>query len=406
MTTLNILISGAGIAGPVVAFFLTQAGHKVTIVERSPSIRLGGQSIDIRGNGISLVRRMGVEAAIRSQVTHEKGMMFVDDQNRAKGAFPVGDGKGFTSEFEIMRGHLASVLYEATKDDVEYLFGDYVTTIKEDQDGVDVEFENGLPPRRVDVLIGCDGWASRTRRLAFGSEVSNAAVSDLGLWTCYSTIPYQPEDDGWARWLLAPRRRSILFRPDNKKISRVSLSCMPEDDSFDRVMKADVDTQKAYWSDLFSDLKWKKDRVLEGLKQTDEFYMQKVAQIKMPNGWSKGRITLVGDAGFCPSPVSGMGTTLAITGAYVLAGELSKNPDDVPAALKAYQDVMKPFVERAQKLPPGVPGIAHPRTGLGIWLVYLVVRFVAWSGLTNLLGVEPPAADLNLPDYEFTKEKL
>lgn len=401
MTTLNVLISGAGIAGPVLAFFLTQAGHKVTVIERSPAPRLGGQSVDIRGHGITLIKRMGVEGAIRSRVTNERGMMFVDDQNQNKGAFPVGDGKGFTSELEIMRGHLASILYEATKDDAEYLFGDCVKTIKEDERGVEVEFENGLASRRVDVLVGCDGWASRTRKLAFGSDVSTAAVNDLGLWTCYYTIPYQPEDDGWARWFLAPQRRSILFRPDNKRLSRASLSCMPVDDKFDQVTKADVSTQKALWTELFSDLTWKKDRLLDGLRQTDEFYMQKVAQIKMPNGWSKGRITLVGDAGYSPSPVTGMGTTLAITGAYILAGELAKNPDDVPAALKAYESGMKAFVDRAQKLPPGVPWIAHPETTWGVWLFHLVVGFVSWSGLASLFGGEPPATGMDLPEYTF-----
>lgn len=403
MTTLNVLISGAGIAGPVVAFFLAEAGHKVTIVERSPEPRLGGQSVDIRGHGITLIRRMGVEAAIRSQITHEKGMMFVDDQNRNKGAFPVGDGKGFTSELEIMRGHLANILYEATKNDVEYLFGDCIKTITEDAGGVEVDFENGLPRKRFDVLVGCDGWASRTRKLAFGSEVSNAAVNDLGLWTCYYTLPYAPEDDGWARWFLAPRRRSILFRPDNTKISRASLSCMPDDDKFDKVMKADVSAQKTLWTQLFSDLTWKKDRLLEGLQQTDEFYMQKVAQIKMPDGWSKGRITLVGDAGYSPSPVTGMGTTLAITGAYILAGELAKNPGDVPTALKAYESGMKNFVDRAQKLPPGVPGIAHPKSEWGIWLFHLIVGFVSWSGLAKLFGGEPPADGMDLPEYVFER---
>ncbi|CZT22162.1 related to salicylate 1-monooxygenase [Ramularia collo-cygni] len=404
MTTLNVLISGAGIAGPVLAFFLSQAGHKVTIIERSPTPRLGGQSVDIRGHGISLVRRMGVEAAVRSHITNEKGMMFVDDLNRNKGAFPVGDGKGFTSEVEIMRGHLASVFYDATKDDVEYVFGECVKTIKEDTDGVEVEFENGLPSRRVDVLVGCDGLGSRTRKLAFGSEISNAAINDLGLWSCFYTIPYQPEDDGWARWFLLPLRRSILFRPDNKKISRPSLSCMPEDDRFDKVMKADVNTQKALWTELFSDLTWKKDRLLDGLQQTDEFYMQKVAQIKLPNGWSKGRITLVGDAGYSPSQVTGMGTTLAIVGAYILAGELSKNTDDVPAALQAYQIGMKDFVDRAQKLPPGVPWILHPKSAWGIWLAHLIFGFVSWSGLANLFGGEPPASGMDLPEYIFREE--
>lgn len=405
MAPLDVLISGAGIAGPVVAYFLRKAGHNVTIVERSPTARLGGQGIDLRGHGITVVRRMGLEDAVRKCITNEKGMMFVDHQDRDKGAFPVGDGKGFTSEIEIMRGSLAKVLYDATKDDVEYVFGDYVKTIREDAQGVEVEFENGLPSRRVDVLVGCDGWASKTRKLAFGSEVSNAAVNDLGLYTCYYTLPYQPEDDGWARWFLAPGRRSVLLRPDTKQISRVSLSSMPGDDRFDRVMKADPSTQKALWSEMFSNLTWKKDRLLEGLKTTDEFYMQHVVQIKMPNGWSKGRVSLVGDAGFCPSQITGMGTTLAITGAYILAGELSKNTNDVPAALKVYEDKMKDFVTRAQSLPPGAPGIAHPKSDWGIWLFHLIVGFIAWSGLANLFGGEPPATGMDLPEYVFTKEQ-
>lgn len=402
MHQLSILVSGAGIAGPVLAHFLSQAGHKVTVVERAPCVRTGGQNVDIRGHGLTTLRRMGVEEAIRSKTTHEKGLRFVDASNQSWADFPAGKGEGFTSDIEIMRGDLARVLYEASRTNVEYVFGDCVKSIREDAGGIEVDFENGMASKRVDVLVGADGWASRTRKLVYGPEVSREAVKDLGQWAAWFTITHQESDSDWARWYNAQGKRMILLRPDNANISRASLWIMPSDDHLDAVAKEEVASQKAAWKAMFKEAGWEAERVVDGMEAADDFYMQKIAQVKMPS-WSSGRTVLVGDAAYCPSPISGMGTTVAIVGAYVLAGELARSPENVETAFRAYEKRMKKFIGVAQKLAPGAPSMANPQTSWGITVLHLFLGFVAWTGILSWMGASfnPPAKAMDLPQYEL-----
>lgn len=167
----------------------------------------------------------------------------------------------------------------------------------------------------------------------------------------------------------------------------------------------DVKAQKEHMRELFSDAGWESLRVLEGMDAADDFYMQESAQVKMPQWqWSQGRVTLVGDAGYCPSPISGMGTTLAIVGAYILAGEIGACKGDFQMGLEGYGKKMKPFVLEAQALPPGAPGIANPQTQWGISILYGIVGFVSWSRIPAVFSrvskILPKGKSLQLPDYE------
>lgn len=305
MTGLNILISGAGIAGPATAFFLAKAGAKVTVVERAPEPRTGGQNVDIRGHGLTVIRRMGLEDTVRSKTTHEKGLRFVNAQNISRADFPVDDGQGFTSDIEIMRGDLGLILYEATKGKVRYMFEESIKSISEKADHIDVEFEHGSPTKPFDVVVAADGWSSRTRKLAFDSNVTRYCLNDLGQWAAWFTIPHKHSDTDWARWYNATGKRMILLRPDNAKITRASLWAMPSDNKMDQVATMSTAEQKTHWADSFEDAGWEAQRVVEGMQQANDFYMQKIAQVKLSQ-WSSGRTVLVGDAGYCPSPISGM----------------------------------------------------------------------------------------------------
>ncbi|CAK4031791.1 related to salicylate 1-monooxygenase [Lecanosticta acicola] len=409
----HILISGAGIAGPTIAHFLSQTPHSsfhITIIERAPAPRPGGQSVDVRGHGLTVVQRMGLEDTIRSRATNEKGLRFVDSNDTVKAEFPVGEGEGFTGDIEILRGDLAGVLYDRTRGigEIEYVFGERVSHLVEGNDGIHVEFENGLPGMRVDAVIAADGWASRTRKLAFGANVSKDAVKDLGQWAAWFTIPRSETDSRWARWYNAPGKRMMLLRPDNESVSRTSLWIMPpqDDKTMDHMAKASTPDQKAHWSQLFKDAGWEAQRVLRGLQAADDFYMQKIAQVKMPR-WSSGRVALAGDAGYCPSPISGMGTTVALVGAYVLAGEIANHPNDLARAFEAYETRMRAFVATAQKLAPGAPSMANPQTQWGIWILYLFLGLVAWTGIMEKMGASfsPPAKAMELPEYEFGKKR-
>jgi 2-polyprenyl-6-methoxyphenol hydroxylase-like FAD-dependent oxidoreductase len=156
---------------------------------------------------------------------------------------------------------------------------------------------------------------------------------------------------------------------------------------------------------MFEDAGWQSQRVLDGMDKAGDFYMQEIAQVKMKH-WSKGRVALVGDAGYCPSPISGMGTSLAIIGAYILAGELAVCKKDWGEGLKGYEEKMRPFVTGAQKLPLGAPAILNPQTAWGIWILNSIVGFVSWSGLANGISAVagklagPEKEDKGLPSYE------
>lgn len=414
---LEILISGAGIAGLATAHFLLRAGHAVTVLERAPALRSSGQNVDVRGHGLTILQRMktstfDAEAAVRERVTKEQGLRFVDEKDQSWADFPVDDGSAFTGEIEIMRGDLSNILYDSVRamPGLEMVYGKKIDTIEQLPDGCRVEVNSGWlsdseksTSRLFDLVIVADGISSSTRSLAFGASATNL-VKPLGQWSCWFSIPWKNTDTTWARWYNAPRGRMILIRPDNGHLTRVSLWTMTRDERIDQqlseLLRASPDQQKHFWAKLFTDAGWEAPRVLQDMSSADDFHMQKIAQVKA-DSWSTGRVVLVGDAGYCPSPISGMGVTTAMTGAYVLAGEINSHPTDLPTAFKEYEDKLRPFLEVAQKLAPGTPGLANPDTFWGIRLLYCFLGFIAWSKFYKLLGssVNPPSQAMKLPNY-------
>jgi 2-polyprenyl-6-methoxyphenol hydroxylase-like FAD-dependent oxidoreductase len=401
MSKPSILISGAGIAGSVCAFFLSRAGLRTTVIERSPSLRTAGQQIDIRGAALQIVQRMGLEEAVRSKTTKEAGLALVDGNGKRLAEFPVDKrGMSFIAEIEIVRGELARIFYEASKEGTEYVFGDHVTALRQGSDKVSVTFANG-PEREFDLVIGADGMGSKIRRLVFPDE---KPMKPLGQYTSFFTIPYKKEDGTFAQWYNAPGGRCVLLRPDNVGATRAYLSIMSSKPA--GYYKLSILEQKQMFRDMFEDAGWEALRVLEGMDKADDFYMQEIAQVKMEK-WSKGRVVLLGDAGYCPSPISGMGTSLAIVGAYVLAGEIVACKGDWGKGLRAYEEKMMPFVAKAQDLPPGAPAIANPQTQTGIRVMNAVVGFVSWSGLVKGISAVmskfsgPNREDKRLPLYDF-----
>ena len=368
MKKTTVLISGASIAGPTLAFWLTRFGFQTTIIERADSLRLGGQNIDVTGAAQKIVRWMGIEEAIRAANTGEMGVRFVDENNVTKAELPKGESSIGTRELEILRGDLANILFELTKDKVEYIFGNQITRLSEEESGVGVTFQNG-PDRRFDLVVCADGIRSKTRALIFGDE---PVIRSLGLYTSYFTIPRAATDTNWARWYNAPRSRVIFLRPDNEGTTRASCSFLSEPKGYERLPAAE---QKEILKKTFADAGWEAPRLLAALDTNQDIYFDGISQVIAPR-WSNGRCAMVGDAAFCPSPLSGMGTSLAIVGAYVLAGELSKNTD-YRQAFAAYERRLRPFVDQVQQLPPGVPWLAHPKTKLGISLFNAGIRLIS-----------------------------
>ncbi len=402
MSKFSVLISGAGIAGSVCAYFLSRAGFHTTIVERAPELRKAGQQIDIRGAALQIVRRMDLEEAVRSKTTKEAGLAFMDTNGKRLAEFPVDEkgGMSFTCEIEIVRAELAKIFYDASKEDTEYVFGDHVTALNERSDKVEVTFASGSK-KEYDLVIGADGMGSKIRRLVFPDE---NVMRGLGQYTSFFTIPYEEEDSTWGQWYNATGGRCILLRPDNTGYTRAYLSVMSSKPA--GYYKLSIPEQKKLFREIFEDAGWQAERVLDGMDASDDFYMQEIAQVKMEQ-WSKGRVALVGDAGYCPSPISGMGTSLAIIGAYILAGELGSCKGDWEKGLKTYEQKMKPFVTKAQSLPPGAPAILNPQTAWGITILNGIVGFVSWSGLANGISAVanrfagPEKEDKRLPLYAF-----
>ncbi|MBK5511694.1 FAD-dependent monooxygenase [Pseudomonas sp. TH15] len=390
----KVLITGASIAGPALAYWLSRQGMDVTVVERAPAFRDGGQTIDVRGAGRVVVQRMGLEERIRANTTHEQGIAFVDQDNCTKAFIAVDafDGDGPIAELEILRGELAKLLIQHSQDRVRYRFGDSIETLQDDGEQVQVRFEQG-DEQVYDLVIVAEGIGSATRNQVFGDEVERRP---LDLYTAYFTVPRQPSDGQIMRWHNIPGGRSVCLRPDNLGTTRAFLSFQQAPSGYEKLTQTE---QKSLLKQIFANAGWETPRVLAALEQASDLYLDAVGQVKMPR-WSKGRVVLVGDAAYCASPISGMGTSLGLCGAYVLAGELGRHADHVQA-FAAYEKLMRPYVDQAQSVPKFAPRLASPHSRLGIALGHAVLRLATAPGFKRLFGkiLSPKADAIELPNY-------
>ncbi|WP_025111580.1 FAD-dependent monooxygenase [Pseudomonas sp. H1h] len=395
MKAKKVLVSGASIAGPALAYWLSRQGMDVTVVERAPAFRDGGQTIDVRGAGRIVVQRMGLEGQIRANTTHEQGIAFVDRGNQTKAFIDVDafEGDGPIAELEILRGELAKLLIRHSQDRVTYRFGDSIETIEDDGEQVQVRFEQGSE-QVYDLVIVAEGIGSATRNQVFGDEVQRRP---LNLYTAYFTVPRQPSDGQVMRWYNIPGGRCVCLRPDNLGTTRAFLSFQQAPSGYEKLPK---DQQVSLLKHMFADAGWETPRVLAALEDATDLYLDAVGQVKMPR-WSKGRIALVGDAAYCASPISGMGTSLGLCGAYVLAGELGRHADHTQA-FAAYEKRLRPYVTQAQSVPGFAPRLASPHSRLGIALGHAVLRMATAPGLRSLFAkiLSPKADAIHLPNYE------
>ena len=381
---MHVLISGAGIAGPTLAWFLEKSGANITVVEKSQSLLPYGQNVDISDSAITVIKKMGLIDEIRRLNTTEKGTHLLTPSGQPCASFPVkaGSTASPTSEFEILRGDLAAILYNATKDhpNVSYLFD---TTVKEvvsnDDKAVKVQLSNG-EVQMYDLLVAADGQWSKVRKQCFPAEC--ISVLDKGMYIAYWTAPRLPSDNDWWNIYLALESRIISLRPDPHGTIRASFSVMPCNDAqkqaWQDALKGGKTLQEELLRKEFADVGWQAQRLLDTVAQAPDFYFQGIQQIRMTT-WSSSRVCCLGDAAHAPTPLTGMGTSLAIIGAYILAGELSKleESEHPSKALQAYESAFRPFVERVQNLPFFVPAIVHPKTAWKRWLLLVAVWAVS-----------------------------
>ena len=354
MTDVQVLVQGASIAGPALAHWLHRHGADVTVVEQTPGLRPGGQAVDARGVAKEVIRRMGLESAVRAACTDTAGAYLVDVDGNVVETHRAEDhgGDGYIAEIEILRGDLAEVLYDDTRDTVEYLFGDRIADLTQDADGVDVTFAGG-GRRRFDLVIGADGLHSGLRAMVFGPRAR--FVRHLGLVLAYYSVP---NEFGLDRWLVDYQEsgRSAGLRPVQDATRAIAMFCFPAAE-FD--VRRDVEAQKSLLRERMADFGWQTPRILAHLDDTSDFYLDQVAQVVMDR-WSCGRVGLLGDAAFSASPMSGGGTGLALVGAYLLAGELASSGWDQEAAFAGYERRMRSYVDANQDI-----GRLHVQSILG-----------------------------------------
>ncbi|KAA2243269.1 FAD-dependent oxidoreductase [Chitinophaga agrisoli] len=390
MKTNTVLISGASIAGPALAYWLQKYGYKVTIIERAPGIRPGGHAVDFRGAVMPLLKEMGVDEEIRRRQTRAGKITIVDKDNRKKASFP----DGFTSgELEIMRGDLANVLYDATRHEAEYIFDDTITSLTEHNDGVEVSFQRNKP-RRFDLVFGADGMHSRVRSIAFGTEASY--IKHMGLYIAIFTVPNFMDQGMDGVYYGVPGKRVGIFGADNGKEARASFYFTEDSLEYDY---RDIEQQKRIIRERFSGEAWEVPYLLEQMDKAHDFYFDSIGQIKMDR-WYKGRIALLGDAAHCASPMSGMGTSMATIGAYILAGELMEADGDHEKAFASYDAQMREFVLRCQGLADGVDWFV-PKTKFRQWMsnqLWKILPYTPWKDMMVTLPLKV-ASSIKLKEY-------
>ncbi len=362
----SVLISGASVAGPALAFWLNRFGYATTIVERTPDLREAGYAVDFRGTAVEVLRQMGLFDAISAKATNMGPMHYVNARDRVVATLP---SLAFSGEIEIMRGDLAKILYAATYQQTRYLFGDSIAEMIDGDDGVDVVFDSGRS-ERFDLVIGADGQHSNVRAKVFGAE--RDFVKQLGLKASIFTVPNRLHLDYCGRIYSAPGSVAGIYSARQNTEARALLFFNGTPDDYDY---RDVAAQKRLVRERYAGQGWHVPQLLADLDEAPDFYFDSVSQIHLDR-WHRGRVALLGDAGYCASPLSGMGTGIAVVGAYILAHELEAADGDHRVAFAAYQTRLQPFADASQALAlKAVSGFA-PKTELTIWLRNLAMKML------------------------------
>ena len=392
MSDLNILISGAGIAGNVFAFWLLRAypNANITIIERDPSLRLTGASVDIRSSAVDIIKWMGVEQEIRNQTTKEEGMQIVEENGRPVATLRATgrtDIQSITSEYEIFRGALAKIFIDPIIKRVKLIFDESVDHFEQRDDGVAVTFAKSKEVKTYDLLVAADGLGSRIRGMMLNTKPQEQ-IYDEGVHVAYFTIKSDLlQGSRLSKGYNATGGRVIFLRPDPDPAGRtrggfLNVTTSGDIATKERLNKALREGNESYMElmeEMFRDVGWLAPEVLRGMRESDDFYCSLFGQIRSPK-LHEGRVVLLGDAGYA---TPGIGTSLAIIGGYVLAGELLSSSGDIKTALERYADIMVPFVKQQQGS-DNVMQMLNPQTLWGIKIRNAVLGFVTWSKLDRL----------------------
>jgi len=391
----NVLISGAGIAGPTLAFWLHAAGFRPTLVELAPALRTGGYIIDFWGLGYEIAERMGIAPDLDRIGYHVRELRIVGEAGARRAGFGVGVFRELTGGryVSLSRSELSRLLVEKIESRAEIIFGDEVVGLEDRGAEVMVRFRQGAE-RRFDLVIGADGQHSAVRRLVFGAEAE--FEKRLGYIVAAFEAPgYRPRDENVYVAHGAPGRQLARFalRDDRTLILFVAALDSP-------LLSPTLDrpAQRALLRRLFANDGWETTPILDALDRAEDLYFDHVSQIRMPR-WSRGRTALVGDAAFCLSLMAGQGSAVAMTAAYVLAGELSRANGQHEAAFRAYENLLRPWIATKQQAAVRFARTFAPRTRFGLALRTCVMKTFFIPGLARLALGRGIRDTLKLPEY-------
>jgi 2-polyprenyl-6-methoxyphenol hydroxylase-like FAD-dependent oxidoreductase len=369
----TVLVSGAGVAGPTLAYWLQRHGFRTTVVERTPTLRRGwgGHAVDLFGPAVDVAERMGILPQVLRARTRTELISFTRPGRPPVGVDMARLVAGISDRHvEIMRGELVAVLHEATRDDVEYVFGDGIHRLTPDAHGVDVTFERGAA-RRFDLVVGADGLHSTVRRLAFGDESRFRRY--LGGYLAVYTVPDHLGLQGRMLTHLTPGKLAATYavRQTGQARAAFLFRRRQQVDHHHR----DLDRQRQLLREVYGGDGGEVPRLLAGLDHADDFYFDSISQIVMDR-WSAGRITLVGDAGYSPGTAVGGGTSVAVIGAYLLARALHDVDGDPVRAFDRYEHTMRELVTRSRRIGPATMATLIPATRRQVWLTIQAMRLV------------------------------
>ena len=419
MSNLNVLISGCGIGGSVFASWLLRAypDANITIVERDSELRLTGASVDIRSSAVDIIRWMGAEQEIRNQSTHEEGMRLVEADGKeiaTLNATGRSDMQSITSEYEIFRGELAKIFIDPIRARVNLIFGESVDHFEQHPAGVEVSFAKSKETRTYDLLVAADGLGSSIRGMMLGTK-SQEQIYDEHVRIAYFTIKRDLlQGSRLATGVATTGGRAVYLRPDPHPAGRTRALLMTVTASGDVDRRKTLDTairegNESYMElmdKMYHDVGWLTPEVLRGMHESDDLYCSLIGQVRSPVV-QDGRVVLLGDAAYA---TPGMGTSLAIMGGYVLAGELLNHSGDVKTASKRYEELMLPFVKSSQGSGGGMQ-LFHPQTAWGVAIKNTVVRLVTWMRLDKLAMMVASLVGftekkLSMPDYPWPAESI
>lgn len=398
MKNQKILISGAGIAGPCLAYWLLKYGFEPVLVERAPALRTGGYIIDFWGLGFDVAEKMSLVPALRREGYRIDEIRIVEEQGRKIAGFSARALQTFIGDryLSILRSDLAKLIYESLEGKVRTLFSDSVLAIEQDQESARVTFFRASP-EHFHLVIGAGGLHSPVRNLVFGPD----GLYDryLGYYVASFSVKGYPQRDP---------HTYVSFAAPGRQVSRYSL----RDDRtvfFFVFAKArrlsvnahDPEVQKDALREVFGRDKWECPAILDALDDADDFYFDAVSQICM-DSWVQNRVALIGDACFAPSLLAGQGAALAMAAAYILAGELEKANGDHRTAFGAYEQMLQPLMAKKQRAARSFAGSFAPKTEVGIYIRNQITRIMTQPFIVKLFMGGLLTDDLTLPNYRAT----